>query len=104
MHGLYPEEKLIGGIFKVDLWVDEEVPDDKDFHKLANLINYEQLYSIVKEEMFIKRDFIEDLAKSILQRTSNLLNNKDVLITVKITKMDPAKKFGSGSASVTLKG
>lgn len=101
-HGMYSEEKERGGVFKVDLWIDEEVADDKDLKVIDNLINYENLFEIVQEEMLIKRDFIEDLAKTILQRVSNLLIDREVIIKVKISKPNPAGKFGSGSASVTM--
>ncbi|MDP1725514.1 MAG: dihydroneopterin aldolase [Bacteroidota bacterium] len=103
-HGLYPEEREKGGFFKVDIWIDEEVPDNKDLTDLSNLINYEQLYTIVQEEMHVRRNFIEDLAKTILQRISHFLLEREVIVTVKVTKQNPAGKFGSGSASVTLQG
>ncbi len=103
-HGLYAEEKEKGGFFKVDIWIDEEIAEDKDLTHLNNLINYELLYTIVQEEMNIRRDFIEDLAKSILQRISKHLTQRELIITVKLTKQNPAGKFGSGSASVTLQG
>jgi 7,8-dihydroneopterin aldolase/epimerase/oxygenase len=101
-HGMYPEEKEKGGIFKVDVWVDEELPENHDATQISHLINYEDIFNIVKEEMEIKRDFIEDLGKTILQRIGHHLTEREVLITVKITKPNPAGKFGSGAASITL--
>lgn len=104
-HGLYAEEKEKGGFFKVDIWIDEELADDKVLSDLNKLINYEHLYTIVQEEMQNRRDLIEDLAKTILQRLSNhLFDRGNLIITVKVTKQNPAGKFGSGSASVTLQG
>ena len=101
-HGMYPEEKVKGGMFKVDVWIDEDLPESRDLQTIENLIHYEEIFNIIKSEMEIKRDFIEDLAKSILQKIQQHLSHKEILITVKISKPDPAGKFGSGAASVTL--
>ena len=101
-HGMYPEEKINGGLFKVDVWIDEEVSELANFKNIHQLINYEAVFAIIKQEMDMNRDFIEDLAMSILGSITKLLVNREVLITVKITKPNPAGKFGSGNASVTL--
>jgi dihydroneopterin aldolase len=101
-HGLYEEEKINGGMFRVDVWIDEEAPTERDLRVLENLINYEDIFNIVQEEMQLRREFIEDLAKSILEKIGQKLIDKEVLITVKITKPNPAGKFGSGAASVTV--
>ncbi|OYU95706.1 MAG: hypothetical protein CFE21_11245 [Bacteroidetes bacterium B1(2017)] len=101
-HGLYAEEKIKGGIFKVDVWIDEEVADDTDLSKLENLVNYEDAFHVIKAEMEIPRQFIEDLAQSMIAKLEDRFAEKDLMITLKITKPNPAGKFGSGAASVTL--
>ncbi|MDZ4668291.1 MAG: dihydroneopterin aldolase [bacterium] len=101
-HGLYKEESEKGGIFRVDIWIDEEISHEQDLSKIQGLINYENIFKIVQEEMQIRREMIEDLAKTILQRIAHHLTERDTIITVKITKPNPGGLFGSGSASVTL--
>ena len=101
-HGMYPEEKIKGAEFIVDVWVSGEVTDETEFRKLEELVNYEQIYSILTDEMDKPRDFIEDLAKTILDRVFSLLTQKDFQVKVKITKPNPAGLFGSGAASVML--
>lgn len=101
-HGLYEDEKAIGGMFKVDVVVEEEVDETRDFSNLNQLINYEHLFQIVQAEMQIRRNLIEDLAAAILVKISHKLMDHPAKVTVKITKPDPGKRFGSGAASVTL--
>jgi dihydroneopterin aldolase len=101
-HGLYAHEREKGGTFIVTIKIDQEVPEHREFKRIEELINYEEIHKIIVEEMEIPREFIEDLARTILQRISNLLIELEVAISVKITKPDPAGLFGSGEASVTL--
>jgi len=101
-HGLYEEEKINGGIFKVDVWIDAEYEDDCDLSKLENLVNYEDAFAVIKAEMEIPRQFIEDLAQRIIAKLEDCFAEKDLIITLKVTKPNPAGKFGSGAASVTL--
>jgi 7,8-dihydroneopterin aldolase/epimerase/oxygenase len=101
-HGLYPFEKEKGATFIVDVWVNEEIEDVNPLNTIDQVINYEAIFNIVKEEMEIRRDLIEDLAKTILARISMLLVERKVQVKVKITKPNPGGLFGSGAASVTL--
>jgi dihydroneopterin aldolase len=52
--------------------------------------------------MEIRRDLIEDIAKTIIMRIKGLLSNRAVALKVKITKPNPGGLFGSGAASVSL--
>ncbi len=101
-HGLYPHEKENGATFIVSVWIEQELPESTYFKRLEELINYEQIFKIIQEEMDLKRDFIEDLGRTILQRIHNHLLELEVKVKVKVIKPDPAGLFGSGQASVTL--
>lgn len=101
-HGLYADEHEKGGMFKVDVWIDEELPDDHNLSDITGVINYEDIFKIVQEEMQIRRDMIEDLGKTILQRINHHLIDREVITTVKITKPNPGGRFGSGAASITV--
>lgn len=100
-HGLYPEEKLTGGKFIADVSVEQEVDDKASLKRLVEVVNYEHLFTIVKNEMDQPKDLIETVAKNIL----DTLGSRIHLIKtaeVKITKLNPGGLFKSGSASVTL--
>jgi dihydroneopterin aldolase len=101
-HGLYPEEKLIGGKFIVDIIVEQEVDNEASMKRLTEVINYEQLFLIAKTEMDKPRDLIETVAKSILDKISSSIK-KIKSVEVKITKHNPAGLFNSGSASISFK-
>jgi dihydroneopterin aldolase len=81
-HGLYPEERIQGGEYRVDLEVDyhnshTDVYDIATGNlvapqatlnpvtELSQTIDYAQLYAIVKEEMNRPRDLLETLAMCI---------------------------------------
>lgn len=103
-HGMYDFEQERGGEFIVNITVDEEIDDHAPLNNIEKLVNYETLFAIAKEEMANTRHFIEDVARSMLQRVSHGLLGKQVEVTVKITKLNPAGKFTpDSSASVTLK-
>ena len=101
-HGLYAFEKEKGAEFLVDVIITEEVEDTNPLNEINQVINYEEIFTIVKEEMEIRRDLIEDLAKTIIMRIKGLLANREVALKVKITKPNPGGLFGSGAASVSL--
>ncbi len=100
-HGLYPEEKLTGGKFIVDATVELEVDDKASLKRLVEVVNYEQLFSIVKNEMDQPKELIETVAKNILDTIGSRIHHIKIA-EVKITKLNPGGLFKSGSASVCL--
>ena len=100
-HGLYPEEKLTGGKFIVDVTVELEVDDKASLKRIVEVVNYEQLFSIVKNEMDQPKELIETVAKSILDTIGSRIHHIKIA-EVKITKLNPGGLFKSGSASVCL--
>lgn len=101
-HGIYPEEKLQGGKFRVDVVVTETIDAQRNFVDLEAQVNYEQLFQLVKAEMEQPRELIEEVAYRILTAIKQELRNRQVAIEVKITKPDPGGRFGTGAASVCL--
>ncbi len=100
-HGIYAEEKTIGGKFTLDIWIEQDVPDEIEFKKINEVLDYEKIYAIVKNEMNQPKDLIEEVAKNILDKIE--LQNADLVsIKIKITKHNPAGKFEKGDASVML--
>ena len=100
-HGLYPEEKLTGGKFIVDAIVEQKVDDKASMKRLVEVVNYEQLFSIIKHEMDQPKELIETVAKNILDTIGSRIHHIK-LAEVKITKINPGGLFKSGSASVSL--
>jgi dihydroneopterin aldolase len=101
-HGCLDEEAKIGSAYRVDVSVKADLKKSAKTDDLADTVDYVHLNTIVKEEMEIRRDLIEDLAKTILTRIGHQLLDKNAAIKVKITKPNPGGLFGSGAASVSL--
>ena len=64
-HGLFPEEKKTGNRYEVSLAV--HFPDHSVITGLDDTINYETLFSIVKDEMSKPRELMETLATEITE-------------------------------------
>lgn len=100
-HGVFPEEKIKGNEFIVDLSVeiywDKKIPDDLD-----STISYADLYEIIREEMEKTSDLIETVAtrikKKITERWEQIQGG-----FIKITKLHPPIQGFQGVASVKLK-
>ncbi len=100
-HGLYPDEKVKGGKFTVAVYIDEQCADNKEFKGINEVINYEMVYEIVKKEMDISRDLIEEVASNILRKINMTFSSVEN-ITVYITKHNPASNFNGANAKVRL--
>ena len=100
-HGMYDYEKINGGKFKVDIALTENVNDNKSFETLADVLDYEKVFAIVKHQMELPKDFIETVAHGIITQLKTDYNHLEN-ISVKITKYNPAGKFDGGNASVSL--
>lgn len=102
-HGIYAEEKVLGGEFEVNLSVNY-TPTELPVTDLHQSVNYAGLYELVKKEMEtpcqILETFVTKLAKDILAQFSIV---EEVYIS--ITKLRPPiiNFEGSVGVSFTLK-
>lgn len=99
-HGLYDFEREKGGEFIVDVKIDS--PDHDTYLKLEHLINYEEIYRIVNQQMQVPKDFIEEVARLILNDLKLYFNDAQ-WIEVKLTKCAPPIPGMNGSATVTTR-
>jgi 7,8-dihydroneopterin aldolase/epimerase/oxygenase len=66
-HGLYEEEKRIGGEFVVDVWA--KFPDQgRMLTSIDETANYAALFAVIKKEMDQPRELLESLAQSICEK------------------------------------
>lgn len=93
--GFYEEEQLLGNEFFVNLKLG--IPfRNPDSEKLANTINYEELYQILVEVMSPARKLLESAAEDVLNKV--LEKYPDVQeINISIRKMNPP--FGGDRAN-----
>jgi dihydroneopterin aldolase len=99
-HGLYEEEKVLGGLFLVDVLLETEV--NREILTIDHALNYESIYKVAAEEMKNRQDLIETVAQRILIRLTEVFREQLVSISVTVSKPNPGGLFGSGAASVTF--
>ncbi len=102
-HGCFKEEAMTGTHFIVSLYFDVDTAKAQNSDKLEDTSDYQAIYHLVKDEMKIRSNLLENVAQRILKSLSaNFPETKNA--TVKISKMNPP--LGGGvvnNVSVTLK-
>jgi dihydroneopterin aldolase len=67
-HGCLEEEAKIGSDYRVDVEVKADLKASSESDKLAETVDYVHLNLIVKEEMDIRSELLEHVAKRIVDR------------------------------------
>ncbi len=87
-HGVYDEERILGGEYEVDVFINTDISDAAEEDDLNKTVNYETIYTICDIEMRKPSDLIENVLERILLRVKD--NFKTVEdITVKVKKLNP---------------
>lgn len=87
-HGVYPHERSSGNKFEVDVLVETEFSESAFHDDLSGTINYEELYTLVKDEMAKPSKLLETVGHAIAKKTlETFLEAKSV--EVKIYKFNP---------------
>lgn len=87
-HGVYAEEQQIGGEFTVDLMIDLSFGDSIVTDQLADTLNYEDVYLLVKEQMMIPSKLLEHVAERILSKLINSFSSIQTL-EIRLSKLHP---------------
>ena len=100
-HGVYPQERSSGNKFELDVEVETEFSDSAFKDDLSGTINYEDVYSVVKDEMSKPSKLLERVGHSIAEK---ILNSFPVALSVKISisKFNPPIGGVCRKASVTI--
>jgi 7,8-dihydroneopterin aldolase/epimerase/oxygenase len=87
-HGHYQEERVIGTKFIVD--VEYEYPSDpaEVSDKIADALNYQEVFMVVKREMEITSHLLEHVARRILDAIHHAFPAAGK-VRVKISKVNP---------------
>lgn len=97
-HGLYEEEKIIGNTFIVNLHV-HYMPAVQVITNLQQTVNYENLFSLVKERMDKPTPLLETIATELCHET--LQKHREVhAVFVSIEKTNPPIPSFRGSVIV----
>lgn len=66
-HGCLTEESRIGGHFRVDVTVEGDLEQAELHDRLADAVDYGRVSAIVAEQMAIRANLIEHVARRILE-------------------------------------
>jgi len=100
-HGLYPEERVLGNWYTLDVLVESESqPNFSD--DIANTIDYSQIYAICKQIMDIPVDLLETVAEKIAQKIRHEIS-EEISILVQISKENPPMGLSSGRSTVVYR-
>lgn len=87
-HGCYEAEQIVGNKFLVDLTLETDISLPAQSDNITDALNYHHAYNIVKEQMMIRSNLLEHIAKRIIDA---LYQNFPQLrkATVKVSKLNP---------------
>jgi dihydroneopterin aldolase len=100
-HGHYKEERIVGNKFIVDLTIETEMKVPMKSDNLADAVNYQRVYEIVKQQMEMKSHLLEHIAGRILDAIYDEMKGI-IKATVKVSKMNPPMGGKIGSVSVVI--
>ncbi|MDC6365175.1 MULTISPECIES: dihydroneopterin aldolase [Flavobacteriaceae] len=99
-HGCLKEEMLIGSDYRVDLEVTTDLSKPSQSDKLTDTVDYVHLNNIVKDEMAVRSNLLEHVAKRIIDRIFSEIPEVNT-INVEVSKINPP--IGGDVESVSVK-
>ena len=101
-HGCLEHEKLLGNTFLVTVAMELDTTLAGTTDELNHTLNYQAVYNAVKEQMKIRANLLEHLAKRILDNLS--LRFPEILsIHLKISKLNPPLGGKTEKVSIEMK-
>lgn len=100
-HGYFKSEQIIGNKFEVNISLEANCEKASRSDHLADALNYESIYSLVKEEMHKRSHLLEHVAGRILDRIHAAYPEVGK-VRVKIAKVRPPMGGHIRAVSVTM--
>lgn len=100
-HGCFKEEQIIGTRFLVDLYLETNTENAEQSDALADTVNYQEVYLLVKKEMEIKSKLLEHVGRRILVSIKNTFPEVR-FAKIKISKMNPPLGGKIKNVSLTM--
>ena len=101
-HGFYPEERIIGNRYGVDISVQTDFSKAAEQDKIKYTVNYGVLYEIVKEEMLVSSLLLEHIAQKIISRVIGQFPQVEA-VEITIRKFNPPIGGVCRASRVTIK-
>ena len=100
-HGCFEEERIVGNRFVVNLTVEGVFSAAAASDNLEDAVNYQALYDIVKEQMDIPSNLLENVASRICGKIKEAFPELS-LVKVTIDKINPPLGGKLYASSVTF--
>ncbi len=100
-HGYYDEEREKGNQFEVDIVIKTDFIDAAKSDDLDLAVNYEVLYSIIKDEMQISAALLENVVLRIANRVLREIKQVQE-VKVSLAKLNPPIQGACREARVTI--
>lgn len=100
-HGCMDEEGVVGGNYRVDVWVEANTDDAELSDDLKQTVDYVLIHDIVKREMAIRSKLIEHVGRRIADAIK--ASAKNIYIgEITVAKLNPPINGVVGTVSVTI--
>ncbi len=66
-HGCFKEEADIGTNFQVDVVLDTDLSKPAETDNIEDAVNYQAVFTVIKEQMAIRSNLLENVAKRITE-------------------------------------
>jgi 7,8-dihydroneopterin aldolase/epimerase/oxygenase len=99
-HGLYQEERILGGQFEVDVAV--TCKEDKRITEIQQAVDYVKVYAIIKQQMEIPTPLLETVAQDLAEKIYRG-DNRITSISISIKKTHPPIAAFMGTVGVSYK-
>jgi dihydroneopterin aldolase len=101
-HGCFKEEQIIGTRFLVDLHLETRTETAENSDDLADTVNYQEVYLLVKKEMEIKSKLLEHVGRRILDAVKERFPKVNS-VSLKFSKMNPPLGGKMKNVSLTMR-
>jgi len=100
-HGCFEEERVVGTHFSVDCTLETNCTEAAKYDDLTQTVNYQDVYSLIAQEMKQPSSILENVAYRIIKRLHNQFP-KITKANISIHKLNPPLGGKIGKVSVEL--
>jgi len=101
-HGCFKAERVVGNYFTVYARLEADCTKASLSDLIADALNYQTVYEIIKEQMMIPSSLLEHVARRILDALFHTFPDRINNADIKISKLAPPMGGKMGAVSVTL--
>jgi dihydroneopterin aldolase len=101
-HGHFAEERIVGNDFIIDLTLETNLKPAAASDDIADAVNYQEIYNLVKEEMKVKSALLENIADRIIDAIYIEFPDQVEYVEVKVSKMNPPLNGKIRNVSITM--